>query len=212
MTDTGYLIAPEGDAGRGVLVLGSWWGLGDGVRARCDALADAGFVALAPDLVGDGRTTSDPDTAREWLAARNVDAVADLVLSSATLLRDSTFTPDAGIGVVGLQAGASWGLGLASRAPELIGALCFFYGSQDVDRLHLSCAVQGHFAEHDALVDEDDKMLLSAALHLDCEVVECFDYAGTESGFLEPGPSFHPDAAALAWTRTCAFLDRHLAR
>lgn len=212
MSESGYLIAPDDDEGAGVLVLGSWWGLGDGVREACDRLAEHGHVALAPDLVGDGRTTDDPDTARSWLADRDMNAVADLVLSSATLLRTTSATPDAPIGVVGLQMGASWALWLASRSPELIGAVSFFYGSQDVERLDLDSAVQGHFAEFDDLVADDDKVLLSAALHLECTVVECFDYPGTSSGFAEPGPTYDAGAATLAWDRTLAFLDRHLDR
>lgn len=212
MTGSGYLIAPEGGEGRGVLVLGSWWGLDDGLRGICDRLADRGFVALAPDLVGDARTTDELDRARAWLAERDMDVVADLVRSSATLLRTTAVTPDAPIGVVGLQMGASWALWLASRSPEVVDAVSFFYGTQDVERLDLDCAVQGHFAEFDELVPEDDKVLLSAALHLECAEVECFDYPGTSSGFAEPGPFHDPPAAALAWQRTDAFLDRHLRR
>ena len=33
-----------------VLVLHAWWGLNDALRAFCDRLAGAGFVAFAPDL------------------------------------------------------------------------------------------------------------------------------------------------------------------
>ena len=212
MTGSGYLIAPDDGEGRGVLVLGSWGGLDDGLRGICDRLADRGFVALAPDLVGEGRTTDDPDQARAWLEQRDMDVVADLVQSSATLLRTTAVTPDAPIGVVGLQMGASWALWLASRRTELVGAVSFFYGTQDVERLDLDCAVQGHFAEFDDLVPEDDKVLLSAALHLECAVVECFDYPGTSSGFAEPGPNYDAAAATLAWERTEAFLDHHLRR
>ncbi len=193
-----------------MLVLGSWWGLGNPIRAICDDLADAGFVALAPDLVGDSRTTDDPEVARAWLDQRDMNVVADLVLSSATLLRDSTVTPDAPIGVLGLQMGASWALWLASRAPGLVGAVSFFYGSQDVEGLDLDCAVQGHFAEHDDLVDDDEKVLLSAALHLECPVVECFDYPGTSAGFFEPGADFATEAAALARRRTITWFEENL--
>lgn len=195
-----------------MLVLGSWFGLDDGVRAICDDLADAGHVALAPDLVGDGRTTTDPDEARRWLADRSMDVVADLVVSAARLLRDSTVTPDAPIGVLGLQMGASWALWLASRHPELVGAVSFFYGTQDVEHLDIDAAVQGHFAEFDDLVDDDDKVLLSAALHLGGSDVECFDYPGTRSGFLEPGPTHDAAAAETAWHRTLSWFTSHLDR
>lgn len=212
MSGSGYLVAPDAESGPAVLVLGSWFGLDDGVRALCDDLADAGYVALAPDLVGDGRTTTDVHRARTWLAERSMDAVADLVLSAARLLRDSTVTPDAPIGVLGVQMGASWALWLASRHPELVDAVSFFYGTQDVERLTLDCAVQGHFAEHDDLVADDDKVLLSAALHLECADVECFDYPGTDSGFLTPGDRHDEAASAIAWTRTLAWFAEHLRR
>ena len=212
MSATGYLVMPDAGRGRAVLVLGSWWGLGDPQRAICDELADAGFVTLAPDLVGDGRTTDDRDEARTWLAERDPNVVADLVLSSAAILRSSNETPDAPIGVLGLGMGASWGLWLASRAPDQVGALSFFYGTQRVDNLDVTAAVQGHFAEHDDLVDDDDRVLLEAALHLDGTDVEFFDYPGTSAGFFERGPTYDEAAATLAFERTRRFFDDRLGR
>lgn len=212
LSGSGYLVAPDTHSGPGVLVLGSWWGLNDALRDICDMLADHGYVALAPDLIGGGQVPHDQTEAESLLADRDMNVVADLVLSSASLLRSSSTTPDAPIGVLGLQMGASWGLWLASRSPEVVGALCFFYGSQDVDRLTIHCPVQGHFAEVDALVSEDDKMLLSAALHLECEHVECFDYDGTQTGFFESGPTFDEPAADLARKRVLAWLNTHLDR
>ncbi|MBS1849282.1 MAG: dienelactone hydrolase family protein [Actinobacteria bacterium] len=212
VTDSAYLVAPDAEVAPGVLVLGSWFGLGAATKAICEQLADAGYVALAPDLVGESRTTDDPVEARSWLAERSMDEVADLVVSSAALLRDSSVTPDRPVGVLGLQMGASWALWLASRHPTLVGAVSFFYGIQDVDHLDITCPVQGHFAAVDDLVDDDAKTLLSAALHLECSEVACFDYDATRSGFLEAGPNHDPAAAELAWQRTLAWFDEHLHR
>ena len=53
MTQTqpdGYLATPPGGPGPGVLVLHAWWGLNDTMKAVCTGLAEAGFVAFAPDL------------------------------------------------------------------------------------------------------------------------------------------------------------------
>lgn len=207
MSGSGYLVAPDGDAGRAVLVLGSWWGLTPGLQGICDRFADEGYVALAPDLVGDDRTTDDPETARRWLGERDPNIVADLVLSAAAILRSSDLTPDRPIGVVGFGMGASWGLWVASRAPEQVGALSFFYGTQRVDHLDLTASVQGHFAEHDDLVLDDDRVLLEAALLLDETRCEFFDYPGTSHGFFEPGPSHDEAAAELAWSRMLTGFD-----
>jgi dienelactone hydrolase len=46
----GYLAVPPAGKGPGVLVLQAWWGLNDSIKEFCRRLADAGFVAFAPDL------------------------------------------------------------------------------------------------------------------------------------------------------------------
>ena len=46
----GFLATPPGGKGSGVLVLHAWWGLNETIKAFCNRLADAGFVAFAPDL------------------------------------------------------------------------------------------------------------------------------------------------------------------
>lgn len=65
--DPGSYLAEPGAAGGGpgVLVVHDWYGLLPSVRERCDALAAAGFVALAPDLY-DGRTAGDDGQGEEY--------------------------------------------------------------------------------------------------------------------------------------------------
>jgi hypothetical protein len=46
----GYLADPGSGAGSGVMVLHAWWGLNNTIKAFCERLADAGFIAFAPDL------------------------------------------------------------------------------------------------------------------------------------------------------------------
>lgn len=58
-----YLSFPETNSGPGVVVIQDWWGLTDHVRDVTDRIADAGFVALAPDLYH-GEVTRSPDDAR----------------------------------------------------------------------------------------------------------------------------------------------------
>src|SRR5690554_7900394 len=96
---TGYVTVPDAGHGPGVLVLHSWWGLTPFFKHLCDKLADAGFVALAPDLFG-GRTTDDPDEARAMLAEADMDAAAHLVRSSLFALRSMPATPDRPVGVL----------------------------------------------------------------------------------------------------------------
>jgi len=53
----------------GVLVVHEWWGLNEYAKDRCKALAQLGYVAFAPDMYGDGKTTEHPDDARKMTTA-----------------------------------------------------------------------------------------------------------------------------------------------
>lgn len=61
----GYLAYDDALTGRrpGVLVVHEWWGLNDYARKRARDLAELGYVALAVDMYGGGRTTTQPDEA-----------------------------------------------------------------------------------------------------------------------------------------------------
>jgi carboxymethylenebutenolidase len=203
---TGYLVRPEGDAGPGVLVLHSWWGLNDDVRSICDRLADEGFVALAPDLFG-GRVVDDPDDAERLLGDADPNELAHLTRSSLHTLRSVTTVPGAAVGVLGLSMGASLALWLATRVPEGVAAASVFYGVQDIDLATATAAFQGHFAEHDRYVERDQLVLMEAELHLLERDVDFHRYPGTSHWFFEPSrPEYDEAAADLAWDRTLAFF------
>jgi carboxymethylenebutenolidase len=206
-----YVSLPDSGEGPGVLVLGSWWGLTPFFRGLCDRLAEAGFVALAPDLL-DGRSTDDPDEARARLGAADMDATLRLVGSSLVRLHAMPATPEAPVGVVGFSMGASWALWLASRVPHLVGATVVFYGSQTIDMAPATSSFLGHFSDHDELVDEDEATLLEADLRLLDKDVTFHRYPGTGHWFFESDrPAYDRVAAELAWERTLAFLRARLA-
>lgn len=208
----GYLIKPSGmPARRGVMVLHSWWGLTPFFRQLCDRLAEAGFVALAPDLF-EGELPHTPDEAEAALANLDINKAAALVLSSARALRSVTEHPGAPIGVIGFSMGASWGLWLAARSPKEVAATVAFYGTQSVDFNDATGSFQGHFAEFDAFVSDDEVNELEAHLHLVGRPVEFYRYPGTSHWFFEADRELahHDEAAELAWTRTRQFLERHV--
>ena len=83
---------------------------------------------------------------------------------------------------------------------------------QDIDFVDASSAYLGHFsAEPDPYVDEDSLVLLEADLHLLGLDTTFHRYPGAGHWFFESDrPEHEPDAAALAWDRTLAFLRQHL--
>jgi carboxymethylenebutenolidase len=206
-----YVVAPEAGHGPGVLVLHSWWGLTTFVRRWCDRLADAGFTALAPDLFA-GASADRPDEAEALLADLDVDAAADLVLSSVGTLRRLPITDDAPIGVVGFSMGASWALWASARATDDVAAVVAYYGTQGTALDGATAAYLGHYAERDELVSDDEVVELEAYLRLLGRDVTFHRYAGTGHWFVEEDrpAAFDPGAAALAWDRTTTFLHDRL--
>ena len=66
----GFLATPPSGKGNGVLVLHAWWGLNDTIRAFCTRLADAGFIAFAPDLYHGTVATTIPEAEAVGQASR----------------------------------------------------------------------------------------------------------------------------------------------
>ena len=58
----GYVAydASNKDKRPGVLVVHEWWGLNDYARSRAKQLAGLGYIAMAVDMFGDGKTAEDP--------------------------------------------------------------------------------------------------------------------------------------------------------
>ncbi len=209
---TGYVVAPDSGTGPGILVLHSWWGLTPFFHEVCDRLADDGFVALAPDLHGDGRTAETPDEAEALLASTDPNRTAGLVVSSLSALARMPATPDGPVGILGFSMGASWALWAATRFPEQVDAVSAYYGSQDIDFSPAAARFQGHFAEHDEFTDEDAVNYLEAQLRLAGKDVDFHRYPGTGHWFAESDrpAAFDRAAADQAWERTTRFFHDHL--
>lgn len=205
-----YLLRPGADGegtGPGVLVLHSWWGLTPQMKAFCERLCDEGFVVAAPYLL-EGRLPETAAEAEVELGEVDPNRTAGLVLSSVAALRTLTDDPAGPVAVVGFSMGASWALWAATRQPESFSKVVAYYGTQSIDFGDLRARVQGHFAEHDHLVEADDVVALEADLFELGIEPEMWHYPGVRHWFAEEGvaDAFDAAAAALAWERTLAFL------
>jgi dienelactone hydrolase len=70
-TLNGYLARDTAVQGKrpGILVVHEWWGHNDYARERARKLAELGYVALAVDMYGDGKTAEHPDDAGKFAGA-----------------------------------------------------------------------------------------------------------------------------------------------
>ena len=200
-----FLVDPKGGAGPGVLVLHSWWGLTPWVRDFCRRLADAGFTALAPDLL-DGVQPMTEAEGEAVLGGLDPDELSGLVMSSAQALRAASADAERPIAVVGFSMGASLGLWLSARLTQEVGAVVVFYGAQSIDFDQATAMYQGHFAEDDHMVSEEDRVVTESFIRLGGRDTDFHLYPGTQHWFFEDGDNHDSSAAALAWERTEAFL------
>lgn len=192
-----------------MLVLHSWWGLSPFFKSVCDRLADEGFVALAPDLLG-GRLPETAAEAEVELGEADPNEAAALLLSSVVALRSQTNDPEGSIAVVGFSMGGSWALWLATRQPASVHRVVTYYGTQDIDFSELRAPVLGHFAATDDFISDDELAFFEAQLLLSDKDVELRRYPETTHWFAEEDRSaYRADAAAAAWSRTVEFLRGH---
>jgi carboxymethylenebutenolidase len=213
MANGEYIAVPASGSGPGVLVLHAWWGLTDVFRGACDRLADAGFVALAPDLY-DGATTASIAEAEQLSQRLDDAATRATILDALYHLRAHPGVRDTPVGVIGFSLGAFYAYWLSTERPDAVAAVVVYYGTGDpgADYTRARAAYLGHYATLDPYEPEEGVRQLEMALRAGGREVSFHTYPGTGHWFAEDNrpDAYNADAAALAWERTLAFLREHL--
>lgn len=191
------------------MVLHSWWGLTPWTKELCRRLARSGFTVLAPDMF-DGVQPMTEAEGEAVLGAADPDELSGLVMSSAHTLRAASADANHPIGVIGFSMGASLAFWLSARLTTEVGAVVAFYGAQSIDFDEATAIYQGHFADDDHIVSEEDRVVTESFIRLGGRETDFHLYPGTRHWFFEEGPNFDADAAELAWERMDAFLKQHL--
>lgn len=204
----GYLALPAAGTASPVLVLHPWWGLNDTVRGVCDRLADAGFVAFAPDLYH-GEVTDQIAEADRLAAAlgAKVDQARAEIDTALTFIRERAGQPEAELAVIGFSMGAFYALDLSARADQ-VRRVVVFYGAGPADFNQARAAYLGHFAADDPYESVENVAWLETTLKDAGRPVTFYTYPATGHWFFEPDrpDAYNAAAADLAWERTLAFL------
>ena len=188
-----------------VIVIHEIFGLTDWARGVCDQLAEAGVIAIAPDLVS-GQTLPDVDSVRKAVSALPKEQVfADL---NATAEYAAKIPASNGIlAVAGFCWGGGWTFGYATVNPKLKAAYSF-YGpalNDAADVAKVSCPVFGFYAANDervnASIPKAEELMKAAG-----KTYEPVTYAGAGHGFMRAGeaPEASPEnkkAREDAWAR-----------
>ena len=219
------LAIPAGDGPwPGVVLVHEAFGLTDVMRRQAVRMAEAGYLALMPDLFTEGGTRKCLIATFRTLSAGAGRAFVDI--ESARTFLSGRADCTGRIGVLGFCMGGGFALATATRGFD---ASSVNYGRlpKDLDD-HLlgACPIIGSFGGA-------DRSLVGAAARLDASLDrlkiahDVKEYPGAGHAFLndaETGPRLlrpvftrilgagpDPVAAADAWTRIEAFFGEHLA-
>lgn len=212
MFDQGYLALPSTEQpAPAVMVIHAWWGLNSFFKQLCDRLAEAGFVAFAPDLY-DGavaQTIAQAETLGDGLDRDIADA---RLREAVAAFRQHPRANGQPIGVIGFSLGAFLAMPLLKTISDDIAALVVFYGMRGGQYPAIKTAVLGHFAEEDEFESRDDQDEVERLLKAAGIETTFHTYPGTEHWFFESNQpkAYNADAAELAWERTLEFLKAHL--
>jgi len=223
-TAAGYLSRPAGGSGPGLIVVQEWWGVDDAMKQTADRLAEAGFVALVPDLYhgevaphGELASHDEMDRAGQLMNGLPADRAARDMSGAVDWLAASPDVTGRGLGVVGFCMGGMLALILAANRGDKIAAAVPFYGfpqgESEPDWSKLTGRVRGHMAETDGFFGPDAAKALAAKLQGMGKDVVFTVHPGTGHAFMGPHNALGTRDAALAdkiWPEVISFLHEQL--
>jgi dienelactone hydrolase len=129
ITLTGYLAYDNSIKGKrpGIIVVHEWWGLTDYPKKRAEMLAKLGYVALAADMYGDGKTADNPGDAQKSAgeSMKDVSLFKSKFLAALDFLKQDEHTNPAQIGAMGYCYGGGVVLNMARAGVDLKGVVSF---------------------------------------------------------------------------------------
>jgi carboxymethylenebutenolidase len=219
-----YRADPAGTPRGAIIVIQEIFGVNAGIRRKCDRWAEAGYLALAPDLFWrlEPGVQLDPDIKPQFDRALQLMGQFDQDggvrdLEATIRAARSWLAPDATVGggkvgVVGYCLGGRLAFMTAARTD--VDAAVGYYGV-GIDGLldearAITCPVLLHIPEEDHFVDKAAQSRMHAGLD-DHSKVTLYDYPGEDHGFATEFGARRSDASAtLADERTSAFFAEHL--
>jgi carboxymethylenebutenolidase len=212
-TMRGYFVRPANARGKlpGVIVVHENRGLNPHIEDVARRLALEGFVTFAPDaLTPLGGYPGQEDKARELFQKLDQTKTREDFVAAVAFLKARPECTGK-VGAVGFCYGGSIANMLATRVPDLGGAVPFYGGQpkpEDVAKIKAPLLI--HYAENDERVNAGWPAY-EAALKSSGVKYEAHIYPGTQHGFNnDTTPRYDEAAAKLAWSRTVDFFRKNL--
>jgi carboxymethylenebutenolidase len=213
----GYLAGPAQAAGApGIVVIQEWWGLNDQIRGVAERYAEAGYVALVPDLYR-GKSTVEAAEAEHLMTNLNFGDAAGQDVRGAVQYLKARGTK---VGVSGYCMGGALTLLAAVHVPEAdAGVVYYGYPPLEyIDASKIRMPLLAHWALDDAPfpiahVDKLEAMLRAANVDFEFHRYQAMHAFANETQVGDkrlPITEYKPEAAATAWERTLYFWGKRL--
>ena len=215
-----HVALPASGAGPGIVLIHEIFGVNDYVRDSARRLADAGYVALAPDLFWRTRPGLDLPNDDAGMAVARA-AMQDFDFAAATrdaiaalaALRELPQCSGGRAGVMGFCLGGTIGWHVAAAGDPDVAVL--YYGTAIARALDLAERVRSpaimHWGGADTIIGRE-QIDAAAAMAAGRDNIECHVHEGAGHAFdNHRSARFHvPAASAAAWELTAGFLAREL--
>jgi carboxymethylenebutenolidase len=200
-----------------IVVIQEIFGINAGIRRKCDTLAEAGYLAIAPDLfwrIAPG-TELDPDIPEQMEAALALMGRFDqdtAIRDIEATIRYARSESNGRVGAVGYCLGGRLAYLTAARTD--VDASVGYY-AVGIDQLlgeshAIARPLMLHIAGADGFVDAKTQRAMHDGLGSHPRVT-LYDYPGEDHGFATEFGRRRSDAAAVtADARTAAFFAKHL--
>ena len=224
-----YVALPENAADdkpvAGILVAPEWWGVVEHPKNVTERLAKAGYAAVAMDIYGEGKLTSDAAQANMWM--EQVLADQDMLMSRCRLIlndfSDQLAVDGDNLGAIGFCFGGKIVLDMAREGMPLK-AVATFHGNpspkQPADEKFTAKVLVAH-GRDDSMVSMDAIEGLKSELDA-ADVDYTIDvYDGAKHGFTNPQADeraakngvdlgYNQVAAKQSWENMLEFMKENL--
>jgi dienelactone hydrolase len=197
----------------GVLVFPEWWGVNEYAHKRAEQLAGMGYVALAADMYGDGKTTEHPEEAGAMAGAVRKDIKEWEARAQAALkiLRDNPNVDSKKVAAIGYCFGGSTALQLAYTGADISAAVSFHGALMVPDDQQVKAIKAKILICHgaaDSFIPEDTALQVRNALEKGKVDYEMQYYGGAQHSFTNPdagkkgvpGLAYNAKADHRSWT------------
>ncbi|MCP4077137.1 MAG: dienelactone hydrolase family protein [Gammaproteobacteria bacterium] len=193
-----------------LLLIHEWWGLNDQIKAVAQEFANEGFLTIAVDMYN-GKVASKREDAMKYMKGMDMATAKESVVAWVNWLKANS-KGNGKVATLGWCFGGGWSLETSLLTP--VDATVIYYGrvtKSAAQLASLQSPVLGHFGTLDKSINEKMVGKFEKALDEAGKKDYTHHWYTANHAFANPtGSRYDADDAALAWSRSLAFLHKHL--